>query len=344
MSSATKIKTPEDWANAQLGNLGIPDTSVDVNDLVNWWDHEGGAGPQFGVANNDDNYNPINTTQAEPGAVSTNSSGVKSYTSWQQGLDATSQTLESPDYGYPKIIADLTDNAPQAQFDQDVTASSWGTNLSGTTADPSATPNNNSYDTGVDAANNAGSAANAPSTATNATPLSGFAGVLQTLDSLYNPAGGSLDWNPLSVLTAIPKDVESVTIEVFVRGVSSILALGLIFMGIRTFLSGEGAGGGSGTNVLEFVNNAKVQNAKIGQAGERITASAEKEANVGVRHEQRLRDKAQDRASRERVAQTPKVNLHFKKSQEEKYSESHIYHHGTPKPNNRAANERGLNE
>ncbi|HEY1645946.1 MAG TPA: hypothetical protein VGF75_06300 [Candidatus Saccharimonadales bacterium] len=270
MSSATKIKTPQDWANAQLGNLGIQDSSVDVNDLVNWWQHEGGAGPQFGVANNDDNYNPINTTQDEPGAVSTNSSGVKSYTSWQQGLDATSQTLESPDYGYPKIIADLTDNAPQAQFDQDVTASSWGTNLSGTTADPSATPNNNSYDTGVDAANNAGSAANAPSTATNATPLSGFAGVLQTLDSLYNPAGGSLDWNPLSVLTAIPKDVESVTIEVFVRGVSSILALGLIFMGIRTFLSGEGTGGSSGSNVLEFVNNAKVQNARTDQSERRL--------------------------------------------------------------------------
>jgi hypothetical protein len=345
MSTASKIKTPAEWASAELGTLGIQDSSTDVNDLVRWWQAEGGAGPQFGVANNDDNYNPINTTQNAPGAVSTNSSGVKSYTSWQQGLDATAQTLGSPDYGYPAIVSDLTTNAPYAKFAQDVTASSWGTDLSGTTADPNATPNNNSYDAGVDAANNAGSAANSPSTTSNAAPLPGFGGVLQTLDSLYNPAGGSIDWNPLSVLTAIPKDAESAIIEVFTRAVSSILAIGLILMGVRTFLEGSsGGGGGGGTNVLEFVNNAKVSNAKIGQAGERITASAEKEANVGVRHEQRLRDKEQDRASRETVARTPKVNLHFKKSQEEKYSESHIYHHGTPKPNNKAAKERGLNE
>ena len=114
-------------------------------------------------------------------------------------------------------------------------------------------------------------------------------------------------------------------------------------MGIRTFLSASGGGGGGGaTNVLEFVNNAKISNQKLGQAEQRISASAEKEANVGVRHEQRLADKERDRQSRENVARTPKVNLHFKKSQEEKYAESHIYHHTTPKPNNQAAKERGL--
>ena len=258
MTSATKIKTPAEWASAQLGNLGIQDSSTDVNNLVRWWQAEGGAGPQFGVANNDDNYNPINTTQPEPGAVSTNSAGVKSYTSWQQGLDATTQTLDQPEYGYPAIVSDLTTNAPYSKFSQDVTASSWGTDLSGTTADPNAAPDASTYDAGVQASTQSGSAANTPSTTLNAGPVGGVGGVLQTLDSLYNPAAGSIDWNPVSILTAVPKDIESAIIEVFTRSVSSILALGLILMGIRTFLSASGGGGGGGaTNVLEFVNNAK---------------------------------------------------------------------------------------
>ena len=183
---STKIKTPTDWANAQLGSLGIQDSSTDVSDLVNWWQHEGGAGPQFGVPNNDDNYNPINTTLPEPGSVGTNSSGVQSYKNWQQGLDATTSTLEEP--AYAKIISDLTVNAPSQTFDADVTASSWGTDLSGTTADPSAAPNASTYDAGVQATTQSGDAANTPSTTDNAGPLGGLGGVLQTLDSLYNPA------------------------------------------------------------------------------------------------------------------------------------------------------------
>jgi hypothetical protein len=340
---ATKIKTPADWASALLGAEGDQNTPTDVNNLVRWWQAEGGAGPQFGVPNNDDNYNPLNTTLPEPGAISTNSAGVKSYNSWKQGLDATVSTLASPDYGYPNILADLNTSAPYSKFEADVTASSWGTHLSGTTADPSATPSSNAYDSGVQATIDSGSAANSPSKSTQATNLVGLGGILQTLDGLYNPAQQGLNWNPIHDLTLIPSDVEHTAIEIFTRAASSILALGLILMGIKTFLSGGSDGGSSsGGNVLEFVNNAKVSNAKIGQASERISAAAQKEEHVVTRHGQRLADKEQDRVSRERVAATPKVNFHFKKSEHREYKESHIYHHTNPKPNPKNAKERGL--
>ena len=312
---ATKIKTPADWASALLGAEGIQDSSTDVNNLVRWWQAEGGAGPQFGVPNNDDNYNPLNTTLPEPGAVSTNSAGVKSYTSWQQGLNATVDTLASPDYGYPAILADLEDNAIYSKFAQDVTASSWGTHLAGTTADPSATPSANAYDSGVQATIDSGSAANKPSTSTTSVHLTGFAGILQTLDGLYNPVDSSLGWNPIRDLTIIPTDVEHATIEVFTRAVSSILALGLMLIGIRTFLSGTGASSSGGSsNVLEFVNNAKTTNARTGLSLGRLEQAAKKEEDVSSRHAERLADKERDRQTRERVASTPKVNYHYRTS------------------------------
>lgn len=281
--ASTKIKTPADWASAQLGSLGVQNSKQDVTDLVSWWQHEGGAGPQFGVPNNDDNYNPINATQPEPGSVSTNASGVQSYTSWKEGLNAVTTTLEAGDYGYPAVYNDLVTNAPYSKFASDVTASKWGTDLSGTTADPNATPSMNSYDSGVQATINAGSAANQPSTTNNAGPMTGIGGILQTLDSLYNPAQKGINWDPLSILTAIPSDVESLTIQIFTRTVSSVIAVGLIFMGIRTFLSGEGASGGGSSNVLEFVNNAKISNTRAQQSERRLRVQEQESARKSAK-------------------------------------------------------------
>ena len=218
---------------------------------------------------------------------------------------ATGDTLQEP--AYSKVLNDLVNDTNYQTFSQDVTASGWGTDLSGTTADPKTTPTQNSYDTGVDASNNSGSAANTPSTTPGAQQLQGLAGVLQGLDTLYSPAETGPNWDPASWISFIPKDIESTTVMVFVRATSSILAIGLILMGIKTFLNASGGGGSSGNNIIEFVNNAKVQNAKIGQAGERIAQSAEKESNVGSRHEQRLADKERDRQSRERVARLLKL-------------------------------------
>jgi hypothetical protein len=117
--------TRQSWASAFLQAAGLPVTSQNIASITAWEVQEGGAGPQFGVANNTANYNPINTTQTAPGANTVNSAGVKSYTSWAQGLDATVQTLKNGLYG--GIIHALQTSAPLSSFQSAVNSSPWGT-------------------------------------------------------------------------------------------------------------------------------------------------------------------------------------------------------------------------
>lgn len=91
--------TPPSFATALLTAIGAPITKANVKSLVDWQAMEGGNWE------NTAHYNPLNTTLNEPGATSMNSVGVKSYTSWKQGLAATVATLDSHDYA--DIIAAL---------------------------------------------------------------------------------------------------------------------------------------------------------------------------------------------------------------------------------------------
>lgn len=111
--------TPTTWAQALLGLLGDPVTSTNVQAITAWEAAEGGNW------DNPDQYNPLDTTQPETGAVSTNSAGVKSYTSWGQGLAATVTTLENG--AYSSILSALSSGASASQVVSAVTASPWGT-------------------------------------------------------------------------------------------------------------------------------------------------------------------------------------------------------------------------
>ncbi len=121
----TTTETPQSWAQAVLAGIGAPDTPSNEKALEDWAAAEGGAGPQWGIANNVDNFNPLNTTLPEPGASSTNAAGVKSYRSWSQGIAATVSTLLGGGYG--NVVADFKASAPETQVSADVGASAWGT-------------------------------------------------------------------------------------------------------------------------------------------------------------------------------------------------------------------------
>jgi peptidoglycan hydrolase CwlO-like protein len=111
--------TPESWARTLLSRCGLPVTSQNVKAIVAWEMAEGGNWA------NSAHYNPLNTTMSEPGATSINSVGVKAYTSWDQGFDATIATLNNGCYGV--IISALkAGNNAQAVADA-VGASPWGT-------------------------------------------------------------------------------------------------------------------------------------------------------------------------------------------------------------------------
>jgi hypothetical protein len=96
-TSTTSIQTPADWAKALLKAGGWPQTQSNINFIEGWEAQENG---NWG---NTASFNPLNTTYAT--TTSTNyqtgqpGTGVQAYTSWDEGLTATKNTLNENYYG-----------------------------------------------------------------------------------------------------------------------------------------------------------------------------------------------------------------------------------------------------
>jgi hypothetical protein len=100
VTPAGGYKNITQWSPALLATLNAPNTDANMASLVGWWDHEKGAGPEWGT-NNLASFNPFNTTYSLGKVTGTvvNGDGVRAYSSWAQGLEATALTLHNGDYG-----------------------------------------------------------------------------------------------------------------------------------------------------------------------------------------------------------------------------------------------------
>lgn len=107
------------WAKALLVAMRFPVTADNVAAVTAWEMAEGGH--WYNTAY----FNPLNTTQSMPGATVFNSVGVKAYTSWKQGLEATVKTLRNGYYG--AIIEALRRGNDAEAVARAVGASPWGT-------------------------------------------------------------------------------------------------------------------------------------------------------------------------------------------------------------------------
>jgi hypothetical protein len=107
------------WAKQLLTALGKPVTPTNLSAITAWAKAEGGNW------HNTAKFNPLNTTQNATGATSMNSVGVKSYTSWQQGMQATVDTLNNGRYG--GILAALSTGTSDQAVRAAVARSPWGT-------------------------------------------------------------------------------------------------------------------------------------------------------------------------------------------------------------------------
>jgi peptidoglycan hydrolase CwlO-like protein len=107
------------WARALLVAMRFPVTADNVAAITAWEMAEGGH--WYNTAY----YNPLNTTQSMPGATVFNSVGVKAYTSWKQGLEATMITLKNGYYG--SILDALRRGNDSTAVAAAVGASPWGT-------------------------------------------------------------------------------------------------------------------------------------------------------------------------------------------------------------------------
>lgn len=123
-------QTETSWATALLTRIGAPVTDQNLSAMTTWMKFEGGGGGKAtGLGKNSAMYNPLNTTQGAPGAKSMNSVGVKSYNSWDQGMEATVQTLMNGKYS--GILAALQQGTNTAGVLSAVNASPWGTKIPG---------------------------------------------------------------------------------------------------------------------------------------------------------------------------------------------------------------------
>jgi hypothetical protein len=111
----------QSWAKTLLNKLGDPTTSQNVSALTTWAAWEGGHWK------NTANYNPLNTTQPSKGATDMNSKHVKSYSSWNQGYQATIDTLNNGRYS--NILSALKSGKDTQAVLSAVNASPWGTHI-----------------------------------------------------------------------------------------------------------------------------------------------------------------------------------------------------------------------
>lgn len=128
--------TPQRWAAALLHALGIHQTPGAIQALVGWQRAEGGHW------HNSARFNPLNTTQPEPGSRTFRSVGqgaadIRIYRDWQQGLEATVKTLRNGRYG--GILHALASGDPNAVASA-IGRTPWGTSAATVKAAIGGTP------------------------------------------------------------------------------------------------------------------------------------------------------------------------------------------------------------
>jgi hypothetical protein len=136
-----------------------------------------------------------------------------------------------------------------------IVASVLGTSLPG---NPNPGPLAASGGSGVQGSGAAGSAAG------SAVKLEGFAGVLQQINDLLNPATPGFGSEVTSLGTA---GVGAIIATIAVRGVFSMVFLGLTYIGIKQMTSG--GGGSSGPSISDVMDQIN-QNAKNDLAQQRV--------------------------------------------------------------------------
>lgn len=109
--------TPEQWASDFLRGVGAPATPGNVGLITALERLESGGGGGL--------YNPLNSVQGAPGASNLNSVGVKNYTSYQQGLQASIATFTQTQWG--DFLRGLkADNQQAAQDGLNREYATWG--------------------------------------------------------------------------------------------------------------------------------------------------------------------------------------------------------------------------
>lgn len=127
LSGKMGTKDQQAWAKDFLTRIGAPTSEANIKALNTWMRAEGRG---WSTKLNRATYNPLNTTLDRPGAISFNDVGVKAYTSYEQGMEATLATLlgnKADTRGYTAIINALKNDAGVSEILNAINNSGWRT-------------------------------------------------------------------------------------------------------------------------------------------------------------------------------------------------------------------------
>ncbi len=117
--------TPIEFAKALLSRLGMPQSDNNIQALVAVQKIEAGHSANSAL------FNPMNTMQPMPGArdAGLQVKGIKAYSNWDEGLEATARTLQSTKFDYSGILKALARSAPPDETIKAWAKSPWGWTL-----------------------------------------------------------------------------------------------------------------------------------------------------------------------------------------------------------------------
>lgn len=265
--------TQAQFAAAVLDRLGIPQSRGALQALVGWEQAEGGHWK------NSARYNPLNTTQNMPGSGDTGSQGnISVYKNWNQGVDATVQTLRNGRYG--SILSALKAGNPNAVA-KAIDSSPWGTHgslvyqtITGAKAPSHVSLPGSSGNTPPAAAGPSGSGQPAAPTLTDPGQAGDFTGLLGQLLAKPEPVQQLMAVAPpsFSARAPLPQGFQAPTPEAVQApqqqdGVSGALSLLETLRGTDPASASAGAGDAAGGTPETVVTSVMKQRAAAKQAG-----------------------------------------------------------------------------
>lgn len=112
------VQVPRDWRTELLHELGNDNPTLETLNFIEAWHRAEGAAEEC--------HNPFNTTLDRFNAPSINSVGVKCYATYEQGVQATIETLNGSYRGYYEIREGIRTNDPALALNG-LESSPWGT-------------------------------------------------------------------------------------------------------------------------------------------------------------------------------------------------------------------------
>lgn len=225
----------QQWADDLEAYGGLPQTPQETA-IISAWEQSENPVNQVGSYTKQGGYNALNTSlTAGSSGLEPGSTFIPVFPTALNAIQATWATLNQSNYA-PELAALKHQSGPELISALGAPGSVWGSNP--------ATVSQILGEGASTATSKGGVAAPATTGGTGTTVnLTGFGAILQSLDTVMNPTGGS---TLTQILTLAGSDVLASVEGLVVRGLFSAAFIGVLYFGVKALSSSGGGGGGTG--------------------------------------------------------------------------------------------------